>query len=719
MKKIELLAPAGNMKSFKAAIHAGADAVYIGGKVFGARNYADNFEIEEIREAVIYAHLYDRKVYVTVNTIIYETEVSSFLSYMEELISVHIDAIILQDLGMADLLHQLYPTLELHASTQMHIHNIEGVKMAAQLGFKRAVIAREVDINQIRDIQKKSPIELEVFGHGALCVCYSGQCYMSYLIGGRSGNKGTCAQCCRQKYTVQYQGKTYNQGSYPLSMRDLNVLSYVKDFISAGIDSIKIEGRMKRAEYVFLVTSLYRKAIDAYYQKKENIITKNDEKRLYKIFNRTFTKGFLFGEDEKNIVNDNRPNHMGIPLGKIIQNHKNRICVKLKEDLMVGDGIRILGDQEDYGMNVLEIYKQNCFTVRAYAGDLVEIPCDVSVSKGNILIKTTDKRDLEEMDLQLQKCPKIPIEIEVFAFVNTPLKMIVRDGIREITVKGNIIEEAKSAPITEENIKKQVTKLGNTPFSVGNIHISLSPTIFIPIQELNALRRKAIDMLIFKKLQRKAISKKQYCRVVPKFLEAKQRVISISTIKQYEKIKNKKWDTIYVPSDIYKIIKDTRLIERMSRVVKKYTYPNQNVLISEIGGLYQSNHVDTFFSLNVTNSYTVALLHSLGCKKVALSYECNLYQIRKIIENYTKRYHQKPFVGAMIYGREEVMITKYDLLGKYQLEKGCLVDRFQNKYPLIRKDGYTTIYNYQKRKESEDLYFDAGLSYVFYQIDGD
>ena len=277
MKKIELLAPAGNIEALKAAIQGGCDAVYIGGDHFGARAFSKNFNNEEIVEAIKYAHLYGVKVYITVNTLIYDNEVDEFLQYIEFIHKNNVDAVLIQDLGMFDLLRKTFPNLELHASTQMHIHNLDGVKLMERLGMKRIVLARETSIDDIKNIVNNCRAEIEVFVHGALCISYSGQCLMSSLIGGRSGNRGTCAGSCRLKYDViDNNNQKLNKNNYPLSTKDLNSLEYVGELIDAGVSSLKIEGRMKSKEYVYKVVSIYRKAIDSYYKNGKVIIDDND-----------------------------------------------------------------------------------------------------------------------------------------------------------------------------------------------------------------------------------------------------------------------------------------------------------------------------------------------------------------------------------------------------------------------------------------------------------
>ena len=332
MKRPELLAPAGSMESLKAAIAAGCDAVYLSGKMYGARAFANNFDNDELESAIKLCHLYGIKVYITVNTLIYEDEVESFLEYIEFIHKINVDAVIMQDLGMIDLVRKMFPNLEIHASTQAHVHNLEGTKFMEQLGLARVVLARETPIELIEEIKKNTNIELEIFVHRALCLSYSGQCLMSSLIGGRSGNRGSCAQCCRQPYDLIKNNKKINKDKYLLSTKDLNTLYNIDKLIDIGIDSLKIEGRMKRPEYVYLIVSLYRKAIDSYIKKGRIDIKDEDIKEIKKIFNRQFTKGFIFHEDNNNFTNSYRPNHMGIDIGKVITYKNNKVTIKLSDE---------------------------------------------------------------------------------------------------------------------------------------------------------------------------------------------------------------------------------------------------------------------------------------------------------------------------------------------------------------------------------------------------
>ncbi len=303
MKKVELLAPAGDMEVLKAAIEAGCDAVYLAGKMYGARAFAGNFSNDELINAINYAHLYGVKVYVTVNTIVYEDEVDNFINYIKFIHKNNVDAILIQDLGMFDLIRKKFPNLEIHASTQMHIHNKEGALLAKKLGIKRIVIARETPIDVIKKIKEEVDIEIECFIHGALCVSYSGQCYMSALIGNRSANRGTCAQCCRRKYDLYDENNNkLNHDKYLLSTKDLLTLDNIDKIILSGVDSLKIEGRLKSKEYVYEVVSIYRKVIDNYYLKNKTLQLKENIITLKKLFNRSFTKGFILNENNNNFT---------------------------------------------------------------------------------------------------------------------------------------------------------------------------------------------------------------------------------------------------------------------------------------------------------------------------------------------------------------------------------------------------------------------------------
>ena len=702
MKKPELLAPAGNLESLKAAIMAGCDAVYLSGKMYGARFYAGNFDNDELREAIKLSHLYGVKVYVTVNTLIYDDEVTHFLEYIEEIHKMDVDAVIMQDLGMIDLVRKTYPNLEIHASTQAHIHNLEGVKLMEKLGIKRVVLARETPIELIKEIKNNTNIELEVFAHGALCISYSGQCLMSSLIGGRSGNRGTCAQCCRQKYDLIVDHQEKITGKYLLSTKDLNTLGNIGQLIESGIDSIKIEGRMKRCEYVYLVVSLYRKAIDSYLTTHTIDITDDDIKDLKKIFNRKFTKGFIFNEKNDMYTNNYRPNHMGIEIGKVIGINNHNIKIKLTDSLNIRDGIRIVDN--DIGFTVLTMFKDGKKVHQADKGDIITMQVNGKVSLNSIVVKTTDYIQLEKINDNIKKGRKIPIDIRLNIKVNDCIKIFVSDGKNIVNLNSdNKVEKAIIAPTAKEDILKQISKLGNTIYEIRNIDINLDDDVFIPVRVLNELRRSAIEELNKKRLYKIPFIKKEYNIKVPDYEPVRKRSILIANIQDYSICGD--YDEVYVDNlDLYKRLDNVTL--KLDRVLEKHPEYTQRLLVGELGSVYKYKNVVTDFSLNVTNSYTVACLHSLGVDKITLSYELNDNQIKNLVDSYHKRYCKHPNLEVIVEGQEEVMISKYKLL-----DNAYLKDQFNNLYPIKIKNNLMHIYNYKRRKLNGD-YYKMGINYI-------
>lgn len=699
MKKIELLAPAGDIECLKAAVQAGCDAVYLGGYMYGARSFANNFSNEELVEAVKYCHLYGVKVYVTVNTLIYDDEVETFINYIDFLHRNNVDAVIIQDLGMLDLIRQVYPNLEVHGSTQMHVHNLDGVKFLENFGVKRVVLARELDIDTIRKIKKNVNIEIEVFGHGALCICYSGQCLMSSLIGNRSGNRGTCVQCCRKPYDLYTSdGKKLNVDKYLLSTKDLNTLERIDEFIEAGIDSLKIEGRMKSKEYVYFVISLYRKAIDSYYDNKKFVLDDEEVKKLKTIFNREFTKGYLFNENSINIINEYRPNHVGIKLGKVIEVNNNKIKIKLFEDIKQDDGIRIIGSN-DVGCKLTYIYKNGKLVNSAFKNEVIEIKKLEGVKKGDIVLKTQSSEVKKEVDNILVSEPrKVFIDCFVKAKRGENLELVINDGINKIAVKSDVIvEKAKNMPLSKEIVIKQISKLGGTIYFAKNIDVDIDDDVFVNIKDINNIRREAIEKLNKKRIYSIPYLKKEYnCNLEVKNVE-KIKAVQVYSIDAYNRIKNEDYDIIYVDYKIFDRLKiDKRVIKFYPRVFGNYV-SDKNCMIGEIGGLNKCFDFITDFSFNVTNSYTVAFLIKCGATRVTLSPELDLNRIEKLNRSFIERYKYKPNLEVITEGRYESMITKYDIYSKYGIENDAiyLQDEFCNHFDVVKRDYGTVIYHYK------------------------
>ena len=705
---MELLSPAGNFECLTAAIEAGCDAVYLGGKLFGARAFSDNFNNDELIEAIKYAHLYGVKVYVTVNTLIYEREVDKFLEYVDFLYKNNIDALIIQDIGMMDLVRKTYPDLELHASTQMHIHNIEGVKLVEKLGLKRAVLARETSIDTIKYIKENTNIELEIFVQGALCISYSGQCLMSALIGNRSGNRGSCAGCCRQPYNLISNGKKVNKEEYILSTKDLSSLDYIGNLIDIGVDSFKIEGRMKSPEYVYVVTKLYRKAIDSYVKTGKVSIDNQDIIDLKKIFNRGFTKGFLNNTTNEDITNSYRPNHQGIKIGKVIKCKDNYISIKLSDDLNINDGIRI----GDIGFIVTNMFKDRKKISHGYKNEIISIYCKEKVDNQDVL-KTTDYLLNQQINTEINSHKrKINVDINIEVYKDKPIKLEINDGVNNIIEYGNTVEKSINAPISYEKIKEQISKLGNTIYSLNDIKINGDDDIFISIKELNELRRNAVDKLNDKRLYKYNYRKEGYSINVLDYPQQNKYNILVSNKEQYEQIKKYNFNTIYSEENI----EDSRFVLKLDRVMN--TFPQQNnLLVGELGSVNYYNDISTDFSLNVTNSYSVAFLHSLGVNKITLSHELNKAQIENLINSYIKRYNKRPNLELIIFGRVEAMISKFNLNKLYTVDNSYLQDRFNNLYPIVVKNDLMRIYDYKKLFISDYKdYFDLGINNLRFNI---
>lgn len=716
MKKPELLAPVGSKDALVAAINAGCDAVYLSGYSFGARNFAPNFDDNELKEAIDTCHVYGVKVYVTVNTLIKENEVTRFMNYIDFLHQNNVDAIIIQDLGMLDLVKKTYPNLEIHASTQMHIHNLEGVKICEKLGITRVVLARETSIKDIKTIKENTNIDIEVFVHGALCISYSGQCLMSSLIGGRSGNRGMCAGTCRLPFDVlDNNNHKLNKNNYPLSTKDLYTLNNIDKLIESGIDSFKIEGRMKRAEYVYLVVSMYRKAIDSYIETGKVNINEKDIKELKKVFNRNFTNGFLFNEDNNKITNDYRPNHLGVPLGKVIYVSKNLIKIKLDDEINIGDGIRFVDN--DYGFIVTNIFVNNNKVKEAKKGDIITLRVSKRVTLNSLVSKTTDIKQLNSLKENIRNInKKIKINMNIKLKIGSNINLVVSDGINQVEVKGMGVTKAINSPLTDELIKKQLSKLGSTPFILNEIIIDKDNDIYINNKDLNDVRRMAIEKLIEKRKYKTNYVKKDVIFSAPLINNKKEVTILLEDSKLYDQAKKLPVDKIYTDDKNLFNNADDRLILKIPRVNYNYIGYNNPVMIGEIGSLNYKNIDASDFSLNVTNSYTVCFLHNLGIKKVTLSYELTIDEIKEIINNYKERYHCNPNLELIVYGKQEMMISKFSLNKLYKKEELFLKDRYNKLYPVKEKNEFMYIYNCNNLDIKIDNLYNIGINSIRFNI---
>lgn len=505
-KNIELLAPAGTWDALEAAVNAGADAVYLGGTNFGARQYADNFGDEEMQRAVEFTHLHRVKLYVTVNILVDDGEMTDLGKYLIFLNNIGIDGIIVQDMGVINLAKKIVPNLPLHASTQMTITNSEGVKFAEAVGMERIVLARECSLEEIKNICAKTDTELEIFIHGALCVCYSGQCLMSSLIGGRSGNRGRCAQPCRLPYTlVNKEGKNIlehgDAGQYLLSPKDLNTLAILPQLLETGVVSYKIEGRMKRPEYVAVVTDIYRRAIDSYFAGDYHV-SEADVKNIEQIFNRDFTTAYLEKPQGKEMMSDRRPNNRGVLVGRVtqIKRAENKAVLKLEKELHIGDGLEFwvsVGGR--VGTTLTSMCCANKEVITASVGEQVEIEVPSGVKLNDRVFRTFDNELMTFAGNFYNEHHKkrIPLRATVTAHLGEPMSVVLEDeeGNTGRGVTNFIVEMARKHELNQETVKKQIDRLGASEYSLEVLELICDENVMVPMSEINEARRQATEAL--------------------------------------------------------------------------------------------------------------------------------------------------------------------------------------------------------------------------------
>ncbi len=505
MRKIEVLAPAGSMESLKAAINAGCDAVYVGGSMFGARAFAANFSEEELIEAIGYVHLYGKQLFLTVNTLLKEEELNEYLyNYLKKPYEAGLDAVIVQDMGVLHFVHQHFPDLPIHCSTQMSLTMANGVNLLKKYGVTRLVTARELSIEEIKEIRNNTDLEIESFVHGALCYCFSGQCLMSSMLGTRSGNRGRCAQPCRMTYELRQKEQVLTEKSSPylLSPKDICTLSIIGELIESGIDSFKIEGRMKRAEYTALVSHLYRKYIDLYqnlgkekyqqYLKKHHDEYERDQLMLMDIYNRgSFTTGYYNQHNGKNMMSESRPNHNGVMVGKVTKVMKNQVGITFSEQVNAQDLLEIRGTNH----NVYE------YTLKDSAKKGEQIISNIlpglKFNNGDAIFRTKNQSMLDSISERfIKQVRKIELEASFVAKEGKPIQLTLVLGDKRVTCYGNIPDAAKKAEATAEGISKQLMKTAETYFTFEPLNITLDGGLFLPNGWLNELRRNAIDTLI-------------------------------------------------------------------------------------------------------------------------------------------------------------------------------------------------------------------------------
>lgn len=727
MTKSELLSPAGSYESAIAAMQNGCDALYLGGMRFGARAFAHNFDEAMLSKVIKEAHAYGVKVYITVNTLIHEDELEACYEYIHMLYTLGADAMIVQDLGILHYVRSNYPDFEVHSSTQMHTCNKEALLFLKQKGVKRAVLPRETTIEEIKQFTKLG-IEIEVFVHGALCVSYSGQCLFSYMVGGRSGNRGECAQSCRMPYTLcDYDTKKeYSKSAYILSLKDLNTIEHVQELIDANVASFKIEGRMKKSEYVGHITSIYRKAMDL----KDYKVSEKDLHKAKVLFHRGYSDGWMYHKKGSALYNPHRPNHIGIEVGKVLFTKNGNIRVKLFEDLNQGDGVRILMEEEDFGFKVNRIYKNGLLVNKGLKNDVVDIECHSFVKANSTLLKTSDIQVEKEIRTHYESIQRrVKVDMQLYASADAPMYLTISDGTHSICVYSEQdIMQATNKPATIEDVKMRLSKINNTIFSVGEMDITLDGNLFIPVKMLNDLRREAVEALY--KARSEAVDRKYvpYEKVDRKPLNNASMLcakvkneVQLCTCLQYP------FHKIYVEDkDVYNAYKNHANVYYVSSRVAKNGYEDAE-MISELGGVSLSGFdVDT--SLNVCNSENAYFLYTNGANKICVSWEMSLLDTIEIADKLKQKYQIEHLLERVVYGRCEVMVSKHCPINACLLDndkQNCqlcrkktyaLKDKFNNVYPMKNDQNCNMrLYDYKIRNEIASLkeHLNNGISCRF------
>ena len=616
----ELLCPAGSRGAFEAAIEGGADAVYFGGPLFNARMNAQNFSFEEMGQTVDLAHTYSVKCYMTLNTLVSDRELPEAVSFAERAADMGVDALIVADLGAAAAIHRHLPTLALHASTQASGHNISAAAELRRLGFSRMVMAREASLDDIRTFCRESETELEVFAHGALCVCHSGQCLFSSMVGGRSGNRGECAQPCRLPFTVNGKEK------YPLSLKDLALAPHIPALIDAGVASLKIEGRMKSPEYVRAVASVYRRLLD-----EGRAATPDEMLYLREVFSRGgFTDGYFASRINANML-----------------------------------GVRSEGDKE-------ATRKLDKFT---------------GITK------------------------KLPVSMTARFAAGEPSSLTLSGQGREVTVTGQTPEIALNRPLSEEDIKKNLTKLGGTPYAVESINVHISGELMLPLSAVNALRRAAVEA--FSAKEAVCVVKTNEKPPIALGKRTKKTSARFASPSQITPAARDYFDNIYLPLELYggecdgvimpPVIFDSER-ERVEKMLDRAeALGATRILVGNLGHLSlcegRGLTVVGDFRLNVFNSTSAGVVESFGISEFIASPELTLPQLRDL----------RGAASAVVYGRIPLMLLEKCVIRELG---GCrdaaslrggertvncsatLCDRVGAKFPVLREGAHrNVVYN--------------------------
>ncbi len=769
-RKIEILAPAGSYDGMRAAMNAGCDAVYIGGSSFGARAYADNLTEELLLQAIEEAHIRDKRLYLTVNTLLKEKEITSQLfGFLERYYERGLDAVIVQDMGVLNFIHRNFPELPIHASTQMTLTMAQGANLLNKYGVTRLVTPRELSLQEIKTIRENTSLEIETFVHGALCYCYSGQCLMSSMIGGRSGNRGRCAQPCRMPYQffAEREKLSTQQEKYLLSPKDMNTIAILPELVEAGINSFKIEGRMKRPEYAAEVSFIYRKYTDIYLEQGKEYYTdylmtdtcQKDMQKLQDIYNRGgFSEGYARTYHGKSMMSLYRPNHSGISVGEVTAIRNGEVTIAIKEELNAQDVLEIrFRAEEGYEFTVKDNHAPGEF-LTTYIGKRQEDKRDKreagnqnstdSIRIGNEVFRTKNNRLLEQLESDyLKKDKKLGIIGTLYARIGEPLTLTVTWQNNSFTARKEEVQMAQRQPMAKEKLSAPIEKTGDTLYYFERLIIEKDENVFVPVAWLNEIRREALEGLRQAVLQnhvRKAATYQELINdktVVGNQPYRTRLSILVQTKEQFEEaLCYSEIASVYAEYDRFDTTELTEMAHKayeqgkecyisLPQICRSNIYEKLSQELNEIAA---SPAITGFILKNLEE---IALLSSLGLyesrKKLILNYNmyiCNteaksLY--RELgISNYTApielNYQELRSLGIedsdlIVYGYQPVMISAQCL---YESTKGCRRQEQENYGRLIDRLGksffiqancrscYNIIYNSQPLsllKQAEEI----------------
>lgn len=690
MKKIELLSPVGNMDCMRAAVQNGADAVYFGSG-FSARAFASNFDGDDLKCAIEYAKLRGVQTHLTLNTLIKNDEFENAFSVAQMAYNYGIDAIIVQDLGLANLLINSFPNIAIHASTQLTAHNLDGVLSLQDMGFRRVVLSRELTLEEIEYITKNSNVEIETFIHGALCISYSGQCLFSSMVGGRSGNRGKCAQPCRLPFSLIDEKSSKLDSGYLLSTRDLCGLDFIPNLINAGVTSLKIEGRMKSPEYVATVTKIYRKYIDLAYSNEPYVVEDSDRKLLALAFNRGgFSNGHLSKDYNKNLVFKEKQNNCGLFLGTIEKYNakKGLITFKCAESLHIGDSIATQNEQGSY--KISELMLKNTNIKESKCGDIVTIGrMKGNIKPGDKVYKISDSiitSEIRSTFSENSENRKVKLIFNSKFALNKPIELSIKsnsniDVYKDLNINitsSKCPEQAKNSGLSKENIIKQFSKTNNTPYEFCEFNIELEDNLFLPNSVLNELKREVLSKVkafAISNISRNLGNKNLLSRI-NSYTETSTSTLKIAlllnnlNLESYDNLQ--KIDKLYIPLKFFINQNYCDKIKYLSNKASLYIY---------LPTIMRNNY-NKLFANNLENIITNFDIHGFVVSNIS-----GLYIIKKLTEKYNKNFE---FIS-------NYTLNVYNSYSAYELQKRGITTVTLS--PELDKEGLISLCNSTSNSE--------------------